>query len=161
MPTNFRSARAHEAEALRNLERDASLAALAHIFPPSSHPYPAVPVLERWRDVLATPSVHVLVCDDDRGLTCVVAYDAEWVRHLAVRPAHWGAGLSTAAMQHVATESSAHRLWCLEANDRAIRFYRGLGWRPSGRVKPAEWPPHPSEVEMVTTERDGGVPSPL
>lgn len=59
------------AVALRDLEHATSLRALAHIFPPESHPYPSDSVLERWRTVLTDPDVVVTVVDDEAGLACL------------------------------------------------------------------------------------------
>lgn len=145
----FRLARADEAEALRDLERTAGLAAHAHIFPAAEHAYPDQAVLDRWHRVLSEPEVTVLVHEDALGLDCLVALDPETVRHLAVRPDRWRSGLATAAVQHVVATSSARRLWCLEENAGALALYDRLGWVRTGRSQPAEWPPYPTEVELV------------
>lgn len=146
---DFRAASCDDAVALRDLERAASLAALAHVFPPSRFPYPDGEVLDRWRSTLAEEGVEVLVVDDSPGLASLVAWDDEVVRHLAVDPARWGEGLARAALTHVLDRSSTRRLWCLAANHRARGFYRHLGWEPSGTSRLAEWPPYPMEVELV------------
>ena len=149
----FRRATPGDAVALRDLERDASLAALAHVFPPERHPYPADDVLARWYLVLVDPDVVVEVVDGDSGLRCLVAHDAHGtLRHLAVAPDSWGQGLGRLAVDRAVTALRAcgggtPRLWCLAENHRARRLYEHLGWRPSGAEQPAPWPPYTTEME--------------
>jgi len=154
----FRPATAADAEALRDLERIANLAALAHVFDPAEFPFPDAAVLERWRTVLAEPDVTVEVVDGPSGLLVLAAYDRTRLRHLAVHPDRWGAGLGGAAVRRAAERIRAGgvvpRLWCLDANDRALGLYRRLGWEPSGARRRAEWPPHPTEVELVLEGSD-------
>ena len=135
----FRRATGSDAVALGDLEKAANLVALAHVFPPETHPYPDQLVLDRWREVLADPAVTTLVSEDDEGLTAFAAFDRTTLRHLGVRPDHWGTGLAAAAMECV----PAARLWCLEANHRARRFYERLGWRLTGNEKPETFIPYP------------------
>ena len=86
----FRDAVIGDEDALTLLERTANLRALAHIFPPEKYPYPMDDVPERWRELLHDPSVRVGVSEDAAGLTSFVAFDADLLRHLAVRPDLWG-----------------------------------------------------------------------
>jgi RimJ/RimL family protein N-acetyltransferase len=145
----FRPARPDEATALRDLEKAANLVALAHVFPPETHPYPDQVVLDRWRELLADPAMTTVVSEDEQGLTAFAAFDETTLLHLAVRPDHWGTGLASAAMDRV----PAARLWCLEANHRARRFYERLGWRLTGNEKPETFIPFPLllEYEKPTT----------
>lgn len=145
----FRAARADEHDALTALERAAGLRAHAHVFPPEQFPYPTAAVHDRWRRVLADPSVQVGVAEDADGLAALVAFDAELVRHLAVRPDLWGHGLGRAALGWAGERAPVRRLWCLEENHRALALYEHLGWRPTGRRQRAEFPPHPVEVELA------------
>jgi putative acetyltransferase len=145
----MRMATAADAVALRDLERDANLVALGHVFPPDRFPFPDDEILARWRVVLAEPGVQVLVEEDDRGLTCFVAFDSTTVRHLAVRPDVWGTGLARAALAAAEEHGHPQRLWCLRDNHRAIGLYEHLGWRRTGREQPAEWPPYPVELEFA------------
>ena len=77
-------------------------------------------------------------------LDAYLAWDAERLRHLGVRPDLWGRGLARAA---VARADGIRRLWVLTDNSRARGFYEHLGWRPTGREQDAEWPPYPRELE--------------
>ena len=150
----FRLATAADAVALRDLERAANLAALAHVFPPERYPFPEDDVLARWVLVLAEPGVEVLVLEGADGLRAYAAHDDCWLRHLAVHPRHWGEGIATAAVE--AALAGMHRrgstnasLWCLAENHRARRLYEHLGWRATEERQEAPWPPHPVELRYT------------
>jgi GNAT superfamily N-acetyltransferase len=159
----FREATIDDLNALRDLERDANLAALGHVFPPEKYPFPGDDVLARWALVLEDPDVCVLVRDDGRGgIDLFAAYDATTLRHLAVHPDVWGEGLASQAIETALHAmdmrgSTVAELWCLEDNRRARRLYEYLGWRPSDDRRPAPWPPHPTEMRytrlIVASER--------
>lgn len=142
----WRVATSSDVVALRDLERAASRAGLAHVF--GDLPYPDDDVLSRWVLLLDDPEVVVEVVDDELGLVALVAHDGSTLRHLAVRPDHWGAGLGREAFAR-AEAAGARRLWVLEANDRARRLYESLGWRPSGTTQECPWRPYPTEVEYA------------
>jgi GNAT superfamily N-acetyltransferase len=157
----WRSATPDDAAALRDLERDANLIGLAHVFP--GLPFPDEGVLARWRSTLADPSVstEVLVDAADTTLIAFSAYDATGrLRHLAVRPDRWGCGLGRAAIDRTvqAIRAAGHSpmLWVLVANDRARALYERLGWERTGREQPAEWPPYPTEIEYRLPESAHG-----
>ncbi len=150
----FREATDADLLALTELERDANLAALGHVFPPEEHPFPFDDVLARWRLVLDDPSAVVLVRDAPGGLAAFAAYDDQTLRHLAVHPRHWGEGLATAAIETALHAmdlrgTSAASLWVLEENHRARRLYSYLGWRETDERQEAPWPPHPTEVRYT------------
>lgn len=151
---SLRRATAAEAAALRDLEREANLVALAHVFPPDEFPYPDEAVLARWRDVLDDPAVRVLVAEDAHGLACLVAFDTRTIRHLAVRPDRWGTGLARAALDAADRLAGPSQLWCLRDNHRALGLYEHLGWRRTGREQAAEFPPFPVEVELTRPSPD-------
>ncbi|MCY7396725.1 MAG: GNAT family N-acetyltransferase [Nocardioides sp.] len=154
----FREAGAGEAGALTDLERDANLVALRHVFDPAEHAYPYAAVLARWDALLADPEVVVEVVDqavgDRDGLAVLLARDAGRVRHLAVHPSRWSQGLATAALDRAETALRASgaddpRLWCLVENHRARALYEPRGWRATGRRRPAAFAPYPVEMEYV------------
>jgi RimJ/RimL family protein N-acetyltransferase len=150
----FRDATLDDLGALRDLEREANLAALAHVFPPERYPFPDDDVLARWALVLDEPGVVVRVAEDDGGLVAVAAYDDSTLRHLAVRPDHWGAGLATTAIETALHAMDVRgctiaSLWCLEENHRARRLYEYLGWRATDDRREAPWPPHPVEMRYT------------
>lgn len=150
----FRDATLDDLGPLRDLEREANLAALGHVFPPDRYPFPDDDVLARWALVLDEPGVVVRVAEDDGGLVAVAAYDDSTLRHLAVRPDHWGDGLATTAIETALHAmdlrgSTIASLWCLEENHRARRLYEYLGWRETSDRREAPWPPHPVEMRYT------------
>jgi RimJ/RimL family protein N-acetyltransferase len=151
--SSFRVAGEADAVALRDLERAASLAALGHIFPAERFPYPDDDVLARWHLVLADPTVSVRLREEEDAPVCLVAYDeAGTLRHLAVHPARWGAGLAGEAVRLAlaswrAAGLSEARLWCLAENHRARARYERWGWRLTGAAQEAPWAPYPRELE--------------
>jgi len=146
MEVVWRSGSSADAVALRDLERAASRAGLAHVF--GELPYPDDDVLARWALLLDDPGVTVEVLEDEHGLVALVAHDGSTLRHLAVRPDRWGAGLGREAFVR-AEAAGARRLWVLEANERARRLYESLGWRPTGTTQECPWRPYPTEVEYA------------
>ena len=144
----WRRASGADAGALRDLEREANLIGLAHVFPGDQFPFPDDGVLARWAIVLDDPDVVTEVVDGDQGLLALAAYDLESLRHLAVHPDAWGSGLATAGIQR-AVRHGAGRLWVLVDNHRARRLYEHLGWRPTGVQQDCPWAPHPLELEYA------------
>jgi GNAT superfamily N-acetyltransferase len=150
----FRYATLADLTALRDLERQANLAALGHVFPPEQYPFPDDAVLARWALVLEDPDARVLVRDGESGLVAFAAYDAGWLRHLAVRPDHWGRGVASAAVATVLAAMAdgggrTASLWVLEQNHRARRLYEHLGWHATPDRQDAAWPPYPVELRYT------------
>lgn len=146
----IREARPDEADELAAIQREASLAAYPHIFPPERYPYPTEAVRERWQEALDDPEVTVIVADERRAVGVVMSRP-EWLDGLYVRPEWWGRGVGRAlhdevlARQRAAGATRCH-LWVLEANDRARRLYERLGWRESGETRVVPFPPNPIDV---------------
>ena len=73
-----------------------------------------------------------------------------WLRHLFVLPAEWGRGAAGAlhdeAVELLRGHRAGARLWVLEANGRARRFYERRGWRDDGGRSRSQFPPHPVEL---------------
>jgi GNAT superfamily N-acetyltransferase len=144
--TSWRRATADDAVALRDLERAASRRGLAHVF--GDLPYPDDDVLARWVLLLDDPEVVVEVAEDDEGPVALTAHDGSSLRHLAVRPDHWHAGLGREGVAR-AEAAGACRLWVLADNGRARRLYESLGWAPTGQSQECPWPPYPTELEYA------------
>jgi len=142
--TALRRATPDDMVGLRDLESIASRTGLAHVF--GDLPYPDDDVLARWALLLEDPAVVVEVVEDDLGLVALCAHDGTSLRHLAVRPDHWSAGLGREGFVR-AQAAGARRLWVLEANTRARALYGSFGWRPTGSSQECPWPPYPTEVE--------------
>lgn len=144
--STWRRATADDVVALRDLERTASQKGLAHVF--GELPYPDDDVLARWALLLDDPTVAVEVVEDEVGLVALSAHDGSTLRHLAVRPDHWGAGLGREGFAR-AEAAGARRLCVLEDNRRARALYEALGWTPSGDRQECPWPPFPVELEYA------------
>ena len=144
--TQWRRATAADVVALRDLERIASQAGLAHVF--GQLPYPDDDVLARWALLLDDPTVVVEVVEDEVGLVALTAHDGSTLRHLAVRPDHWSAGLGREGFAR-AEAAGARRLWVLADNGRARGLYESLGWTPTGESQECPWPPFPTELEYA------------
>ena len=156
----IREARLDEAEALAGIQRAASVAAFAHIFPPDRHPYPIDDVRARWVVAVEDPELTVLVAELNGAPAAVAGCRAEWLDGLYVRPEHWGLGLGRKLHDEVldrlrANGSPRCHLWVLEDNERARRFYEGLGWHENGDTRVVPFPPNPIDVgytiELETT----------
>ncbi len=153
----LRTATPDDLVALTDLEREANLVGLRHVFPPAQFPFPDDDVLARWALVLQDPDVEVLVRDrpaGDGSIDLLAAYDLHSLRHLAVHPDVWGRGLATWLIGVVLEEmarrgSTSADLWCLERNHRARRLYERLGWQATSDRQDAVWPPHPVELRYT------------
>jgi putative acetyltransferase len=147
----IREAEPVEAEVLAAIQQEASVAALAHIFPPELYPYPAAEVRRRWREALADPALTVLVADRSGAVVGVAGYAPEWLEGLYVEPAWWSRGVGRAlhdeALARLRDGGAPHcRLWVLEHNVRARRFYERLGWHENGDTRVVPYPPNPIDV---------------
>jgi GNAT superfamily N-acetyltransferase len=134
-----------EADLQFELQRAASLAGLAHIFPPEQFPYPDEAVRERWR---AFPGV-VLVAEQNGAAVGLAAVADCWLNGLYVVPAAWGTGVAVAlhdAALVAQPDCAEVKLWVLEENRRARRFYERHGWRRNGEQRVVEYPPSPLDV---------------
>jgi GNAT superfamily N-acetyltransferase len=146
----IREARSGEAENLALIQRDASLAALAHIFPPELYPYPLEAVRERWEEAIADPALTVLVYEDPAPVG-VAGCRVEWLDGLYVLPEWWGRGVGRALHDEVLERLRADgcercHLWVLEHNDRARALYKRLGWRENGDTRIVPFPPNPIDL---------------
>jgi GNAT superfamily N-acetyltransferase len=147
----IREARRDEADELAAIQREASLAAYPHIFPPELYPFPTEAVQERWQEALDEPGVTVIVAEEEGRAVGVVISRPEWLDGLYVRPEWWSRGVGRAlhdevlARQRAAGSTRCH-LWVLERNDRARRLYERLGWHENGDTRVVPFPPSPIDV---------------
>jgi GNAT superfamily N-acetyltransferase len=147
----IRQARLDEVEALAEIQRDASVEAFAHIFPPERYPYPFDDVRARWAGAVEDPALIVLVAEVDGAPGGVAGCRTEWLDGLYVRPEHWRRGLGRRLHDEVldrlrTSGSSRCHLWVLADNDVARRFYERLGWRENGHTRVVPFPPNPIDV---------------
>jgi GNAT superfamily N-acetyltransferase len=147
----FRDAADEDLPGLLDLERAANLAALAHVFPPELHPYPRAEIRARWTALLGEGEHRVLVAEQDGAAVGVVAVRTGWLDGLYVVPEAWGSGVAVdlhdAGLDGLrAAGETACRLWVLEANARARRFYERRGWELDGTTRVVPYPPNPLDV---------------
>lgn len=134
---------AGDAELLARIQEEASRAALAHVYPPERFPFPRDSVRDRWGAYRGT---YRLAREDG-----FVAVDPPWLEALYVRPAAWGSGVADelhawAVAELRAAGVATARLWVLEENLRARRFYERHGWNADGTSRVVEFPPHPTDL---------------
>jgi RimJ/RimL family protein N-acetyltransferase len=146
-----------EAETHFALQRSASLAGLAHIFPADEFPYPDDAVRARWRE---GSSLRVVLLAERDGVSVgVAAVEACWLHGFYVEPNAWGTGVA-AALHDAALAAmpgcAEIKLWVLEENRRARRFYEKHGWRQNGETRVVEYPPNPLDVgySFMATSRE-------
>ena len=133
------------------IQERASVAGLAHVFPPEQYPYPSAAIRERWTALLGAGEHRVLVAEHDGEAVGVVAVRRGWLDGLYVVPERWGTGvageLHDAGLDHLrGLGVTACRLWVLEGNTRARRFYERRGWELDGTTRVVPYPPSPLDV---------------
>jgi GNAT superfamily N-acetyltransferase len=75
----------------------------------------------------------------------VARVDGEWLQGFYVLPEHRGSGMAD-ELHAAATELGVTKLWCLEENHRARRFYEKRGWELNGETRIVEYPPYPLDL---------------
>jgi GNAT superfamily N-acetyltransferase len=149
--TEIREARAEESPILAAVQELASLAALGHVFPPELYPYPRAAVQARWLAAAAEPATRALIALGDVEPLGAALVREEWLDGLYVIPERWGTGLAGELHDRAldaARElgSDCCRLWVLEDNARARRFYERRGWQENGTTRVVEYPPYPLDI---------------
>ena len=145
MSLSIRRSGPDEAETHLALQRAASLAGVPHVFPPELYPFPDDAIRARWLGFTGS----VLVAVRDGHPVGLAAFEACWLHGLYVVPEEWGGGV--AGRLHDAAVAAMPdcpelRLWTLEANHRARRFYERRGWRLNGETRVVPYPPQPLDV---------------
>jgi putative acetyltransferase len=148
----IREAREDEAEALMAIQREAALAAFGHIFPPDLYPYPSDEFLGIWREALADPETDVFVAEEDEAPVGSVSVSGEFLSTLYVLPSHQSRGVGTAlhdfALERLRGRGARRaKLWTLEENWPARRFYERRGWSLTDAVRTVPFPPNPIDVQ--------------
>jgi GNAT superfamily N-acetyltransferase len=133
-----------EAETLFAIQRAASLAGLAHVYPPEQYPFPDDAIRERWR----TFPGSVVLAEEDGVPVGVAATDDCWLHGFYVVPERWGSGVADALHEAALAplDCAEVKLWVLEENARARRFYEKRGWERNGEERVVEYPPNPLDV---------------
>jgi putative acetyltransferase len=134
-----------EAETHFAVQRAACVVGMEHIYPPELYPFPDDAIRERW---LTWPG-EVFVSERDGRVAGVAGVEGCWLHGFYVLPDYWGSDVASelhdAALAHVG-DCAEVKLWVLEENLRARRFYEKHGWRRNGEERVVEYPPHPLDV---------------
>lgn len=147
----IRLASGADAEEIARVQERGWQTAYRHVFPVERLDAGGFVFAERWRERLDRPP---------RGWSTFVAVDGAAILGFAsvgpsrdergpgelyalyVDPARWSSGVGRAliarAEEQLASEFGAARLWVLEENARARRFYERAGWAPDGARKAEE-----------------------
>jgi putative acetyltransferase len=147
----IRRARPDESETLLRLQREAAVEAFAHIFPPDLYPFPDEGVQAQWVEALADPAIEIYVAEVNGEPAGSVAVGYGFLRNLYVLPDHQGAGLGSTLHDHALERLrdlgfDEAKLWTLEGNHGARRFYERRGWSLNGETREVPFPPNPLDV---------------
>jgi len=147
----IRRARPDESETLLRIQREAAVAAFAHIFPPDRYPFPDDAVHADWQSALADPQLEIYVIEIDGKPAGSVAIGHGFLRNLYVLPQHQGSGLGSTLHDHALERLrdlglNEAKLWTLEGNHDARRFYERRGWNLNGETREVPFPPNPLDV---------------
>ena len=150
----IRRARREDAGALLAIQREASVAGFANVYPPELYPYPSDEVGALWGETLADQSVDAYVAEVDGTPVGTVTVDDEFLRQLYVLPEHWGSGIGSALLERGLARmrergATRAKLWTLEGNDRGRRFYEARGWALTDETRVVPYPPNPIDVQYA------------
>ena len=148
----IRAARPDDAETLLAIQRGACVAAFAHIYPPDRYPFPDALIRSAWEEALADPDVDVFVAENGGDPIGSVSVGGEFLRTLYVLPAHWRTGIGTALHDHALLRLRAQgrtraKLWTLEENWNARRYYEKRKWTLTEETRVVPFPPNPIDVQ--------------
>ena len=147
----IRRARPDEVETLLMIQRAACVAAFPHIYPPKLYPFPDVLVRDAWREAVADPDVETYVAEDAGEAVGSVSVGDVFLRTLYVVPSSWRSGIGSAlhdlALVRLRDRGcSTAKLWTLEENWEARRYYEKRGWTLNGETRVVPFPPNPIDV---------------
>jgi GNAT superfamily N-acetyltransferase len=150
----IRAARGQDLETLLAIQREAAVAAFSHIFPQDRYPFPTAEVREVWRTALANPDVETYIADVDGEPVGSVSISGQFLRTLYVLPSGQGSGVGSALHDFALARLRAcgiaeAKLWTLEENWGARRFYEKRGWTLTDETRAVSFPPEPLDVQYV------------
>lgn len=150
----LRRASAADAALLASIQESACVTALPHIFPPAQFPFPRDVILQAWQSF----GDDVRVAEVGGRAVGFCATVPPLLHSLYVLPEYWGKGVAETLIADgvariAATGAKEARLWALEHNARARRFYEKHGWRLNGTTRVVEYPPHPIDVSYTLVLR--------
>jgi GNAT superfamily N-acetyltransferase len=152
----IRAASADDVETLLAIQRDAAVTAFGHIFPQDLYPFPTDDIRELWRETLADPDVEIYVAEDGGAPAGSVSVDDQFLRTLYVLPDLQRTGVGSALHEFALERLTARgcrtaKLWTLEENWDARRFYERRGWTLTEETRVVPFPPNPLDVQYERT----------
>lgn len=91
----------------------------------------------------------MLLAEDDGVAVGVAAIADCWLHGFYVVSERWGTDVALTlhdAALAAMPDCAEIKLWVLEHNHRARRFYEKRGWRPNGTSRVVEYPPSPLDL---------------
>ncbi len=155
----IREAGSADLDALFAIQKAASEAAYAHVYPPDLYPYPDEAVKADMARRLAGEEATYLVAEDDGRAVGLVGTSPGWIEQLYVQPEAQGQGIGSALLEAAVSRrreagDAKLRLWTLEANDAGRRFYEARGWRLAPETRVVPYAPHPVDVSYVLSLKE-------
>jgi GNAT superfamily N-acetyltransferase len=150
----IRPARPDDLETLLMIQREAAVTAFAHVFDQALYPFPNDDIREVWRETLADPDVELYLAELEGEAAGSVSVGAGFLRTLYVLPRHQGTGVGSALHDFALERLAAHgcrtaRLWTLEENWDARRFYERRGWTLTDETRVVPFSPNPIDVQYA------------
>jgi GNAT superfamily N-acetyltransferase len=150
----IRRARSDEADTLLAIQREAAVTAFAHIFPQDEYPFPNDEIRAVWQEALDDPDVEVYVAEVDGEPVGAVSVGGGFLRTLYVLPAQQSTGVGSAlhdfALERLRAQGETEaKLWTLEHNSVARRFYERRGWKLTDETRVIPFPPNPIDVQYA------------
>jgi GNAT superfamily N-acetyltransferase len=150
----IRRARDDEADTLVAVQGEAAVAAFAHVFPQDLYPFPSDDIREIWQQALEDPGIEVYVAEVDGAVVGSVSVGEQFLRTLYVLPSHQSTGVGSAlhdfALERLRERGVKEaRLWTLEKNWGARRFYERRGWTLTDETRVVPFPPNPIDVQYA------------
>jgi GNAT superfamily N-acetyltransferase len=148
----IREAGAERAETLLAIQRGACVVAFAHIYPPDRYPFPDEEILTAWRKALTDSDVEIYIAEVGGEPVGSVSVGGDFLRTLYVLPPHWRTGVGSALHDHAleclrARGCRQAKLWTLEENWSARRYYEKRGWSLTKETRVVPFPPNPTDVQ--------------
>jgi putative acetyltransferase len=154
---------AEDLDRLMVVQREGAIAALSHIFPQETYPFPVAVVRARWEEELVDPKIDCFAIVADDRLAGFAATRADELLHFGTAVDTWGSGLAGRAHREVLDHlilQGWDRAWLrvFDKNRRAVRFYVKLGWQPTELTSRTVLPPHPllRRYELTLTPSSAG-----
>ena len=150
----IRRARDTEADTLLAIQREAAVNAFAHVFPQDRYPFPSDAIRDVWQETLDDPAIEVYIAEADGEAVGSVSVGGGFLRTLYVLPRHQSTGVGS-ALHDFALERlrglgmREAKLWTLEENWGARRFYERRGWTLTPETRVVPFPPNPIDVQYT------------